>query len=687
MHLCNWLVSLFSEDPTHTFRLNVSSESEILKVSRLDGLTKLAVFRDDSQPCFEISPLLKRLTRLKELEFNGLGESELPHALVDLTSLRSVCIQHTELSEMPRMVDGLSSLRRIDASHNAICSLPKSLFRFPGLVSLVFAYNRLEEIPSELGAITSLRELGLWDNLVTAVPDSLGALSLLYTLDVSACQVSDLPVRCCWTSLRYLGFEKNILTTLPESLGLSVHLIELKAGSNLLVSIPDEVSKLTALHRLLLSANRLTSVPLQLGRLTGLVVLELRQNLLARIPSAIFELEALTRLEVQNNCISNISECKVEKFCDRQHRTTLLMARNARISQPLFKGPLSFPVLPGDNRLGFISEVMYPRYIASVIDEFLPDSGYDSKLSRALSQKLRNELKDLQESSAETYTCAVAGRFTLTRNVMQVGVAMYRASTLGKRVKIVLPKPWMWSHVSWAHGNDDGWTLLFQSIDDKRVDLYPIGDVEVHEEHQQEIPRETVDLMRMCTCMYKVFQFGSKMTELLEKAKHEIGWDDSKRALGIHVRRGDALGTDLSLAKTKLIGTVERWGSLLEEYLKYADEMCNRYGYNIIYLSTESQEEIDKAKKLRPQYQILSLNISRDFFPSVHTQTTEGTNFIEHLAMDDPSVVEPIVVSALLDLHFLHVCDGLVGSFSGFSQFAWYLMVGRLGYVPPHVCI
>lgn len=174
-------------------------------------------------------------------------------------------------------------------------------------------------------------------------------------------------------------------------------------------------------------------------------------------------------------------------------------------------------------------------------------------------------------------------------------------------------------------------------------------------------------------------KFGKGLERWLNEAKTEIGWDKYKRVFGVHVRRGDALSTSLGF------GTDQRSGSFLETYLHYADFIYQQYEFDTIYLTTKSQEEIEKARRLGPQ--ILSLDISCDFFPTTQIVTSTGTNFIEDYAKDEPSIIEQIVVSALLDLHFLQVCDGLVGSQSIFSQVAWYLMVCRLGYVPPFACL
>ncbi len=149
---------------------------------------------------------------------------------------------------------------------------------------------------------------------------------------------------------------------------------------------------------------------------------------------------------------------------------------------------------------------------------------------------------------------------------------------------------------------------------------------------------------------------------------------ENEPMLGIHVRRGDAATTDLRRAT--------RRSFLLEDYLSKADIICEQSDISVIYISTESEEEIERARRLRPQYRIFALHYDRSVFPRI----SETSTFIEDLALEDPTVIEPIIHSALSDLYFLQNCNAFIGTFnSEFSVLAWLLCIGTNGHLIPYI--
>jgi hypothetical protein len=85
---------------------------------------------------------------------------------------------------------------------------------------------------------------------------------------------------------------------------------------------------------------------------------------------------------------------------------------------------------------------------------------------------------------------------------------------------------------------------------------------------------------------------------------------------------------------------------------------------------------------LRPRYRFLWLPHDRSVFPRIG----EASGFIENVAFEDPSVIEPLVHSAIADLWFLQSCSAFIGTFnSEFSILAWLLCIGNNGHVIPYV--
>jgi hypothetical protein len=287
--------------------------------------------------------------------------------------------------------------------------------------------------------------------------------------------------------------------------------------------------------------------------------------------------------------------------------------------------------------------------------------------------------------------------FPIAKNVRLVATHLYRNSHRGLQTVIVPGnpeeerrlaergsqprfgvargdwKPWLWSRIprgqleSIGTNTDDvekGWPLYFRRIDAPSVDSpEPSG-----EPRPKRRPKRRVrNVLAMAQCNEFAFRPSPEVQCAIDAAKDAINWSPDRRVLGIHLRRGDAESRE----------HVE-----LTAYLAQADVICRRYGIDTIYLSTESEVEIERAKALRPQYQFLYLRHDREVFP----KKEETDLFIETRAFQDPSIIEPIVESALVELFFLKTSDAFIGTFnSEFSMLAWLLCIGDKGHLMPYV--
>ena len=164
--------------------------------------------------------------------------------------------------------------------------------------------------------------------------------------------------------------------------------------------------------------------------------------------------------------------------------------------------------------------------------------------------------------------------------------------------------------------------------------------------------------------------------------KRKMQWPgEDEQVLGIHVRRGDAATSDSGMDTPQ---KSTRKSFPLAAYLEAADVINSKYKINHIYLATESIVEINRAKRLRPQYNFLFLEHDRSIFPNI----ASSNQFIEDLAFDHPERIRALTMSAIFDLYFFCECHAFVGSFnSEFSLLAWLLTVGTQGYVVPYVSL
>jgi hypothetical protein len=179
-----------------------------------------------------------------------------------------------------------------------------------------------------------------------------------------------------------------------------------------------------------------------------------------------------------------------------------------------------------------------------------------------------------------------------------------------------------------------------------------------------------------------VFSPVDSILDQAESLKQKMRWPGkNEQVLGIHVRRGDAATSD---SDTNTPQKATRTSFPLAAYLDTADAIISKYKIRYIYLATESIEEIERAKRLRPHYNFLFLEHDRSIFPNI----ASSNQFIEDLAFDYPERIRAFIMSAILDLYFFCECHAFIGTFnSEFSLLAWLLAVGTRGYVVPYVSL
>jgi Leucine-rich repeat (LRR) protein len=207
----------------------------------------------------------------KNLALSGLGPTELPESLCQLTQLQSLDLSHNLLTALPELLCQLIQLQSLYLSHNRLTALPEWLGQLTQLQSLDLSYNRLTALPESLGRLTQLQSLNLGPNQLAVLPESLGQLTQLESLELSC----------------------NRLTTLPATLGRLTKLKGLLLSSNHLSALPDWIRALKCIRVLGLSENRFTAFPEGVCELGQLEVLAATRNQIAALPEGIRNLKSL----------------------------------------------------------------------------------------------------------------------------------------------------------------------------------------------------------------------------------------------------------------------------------------------------------------------------------------------------------------------------------------------------------
>ncbi|XP_056128378.1 volume-regulated anion channel subunit LRRC8D [Rhinichthys klamathensis goyatoka] len=220
------------------------------ELSDLAGsLVKLEIYNEGTR--LLVLTGLRRLTGLAEVQLNGCQLERLPSALLALTGLRILDLQHNSLRTLEELL-GLQHLRRLSGLRlacNQVLALPATVGVLRSLELLDLAQNQLRNLPSALFTLRRLRRLLLAGNLLEVLPAEVGALTLLSELDLSA----------------------NRLERLPKELfGSCVELRSLNVANNSLGSLPAGLGGLTQLSRLDVRGNSLEELPVELGSCFGL---------------------------------------------------------------------------------------------------------------------------------------------------------------------------------------------------------------------------------------------------------------------------------------------------------------------------------------------------------------------------------------------------------------------------------
>ncbi|KAF9557477.1 hypothetical protein CPC08DRAFT_668636 [Agrocybe pediades] len=270
--------------------------------------------------------------------------SKLPYALTMLD------LSYGKLSSLDDLVlSQLSSLRTLKLDHNSIRTIPESLGDLHWLEILSCTDNKLNTLPSTIGKLQKLKTLDAHNNSLTELPQSIWNCASLEKINVtsnfingwhdpptsnaqpdalvvmdgsglSAVQAHDLASRRPSTtsvgslnsvpplvhSLEKLYLGENCLTdNVIRPLMIFKNLRVLNMSFNEIQDLPPGFFRnMVFLEELYLSGNRLTNVPAEdFPRLTRLTTLFLNGNKLSSPPHEIGKVPSLTILDIGSNLL------------------------------------------------------------------------------------------------------------------------------------------------------------------------------------------------------------------------------------------------------------------------------------------------------------------------------------------------------------------------------------------------
>ncbi|XP_042249402.1 volume-regulated anion channel subunit LRRC8D [Thunnus maccoyii] len=215
-----------------------------------NSLVRLEIYNEGTR--LLVMTGLKRMFDLTELQLQDCQLERLPSALLALTNLRTLDLQHNNLRTLEELLS-LAHLRRLSClrlAYNRVLALPASVGVLRGLELLDLSNNQIQNLTPALFTLRRLRRLLLAGNLLEELPAEVKALQLLTELDLSGNRLESLPPELfsSCSELRILNVAHNSLSSLPRGIAALSQLCKLDLRSNSLEELPAELGCCSGLH-------------------------------------------------------------------------------------------------------------------------------------------------------------------------------------------------------------------------------------------------------------------------------------------------------------------------------------------------------------------------------------------------------------------------------------------------------
>ncbi|MDA0268168.1 MAG: leucine-rich repeat domain-containing protein, partial [Cyanobacteria bacterium] len=128
-----------------------------------------------------------------KLDLSGLGLTEVPEPIAQLTHLTVLSLSDNQITEIPEGISQLTNLSTLYLHGNQITEIPEGISKLTNLSTLSLFGNQITEIPEAISKLTNLSKLYLFGNQITEIPEAISKLTNLSTLDLSGNQITEIP--------------------------------------------------------------------------------------------------------------------------------------------------------------------------------------------------------------------------------------------------------------------------------------------------------------------------------------------------------------------------------------------------------------------------------------------------------------------------------------------------------------
>lgn len=232
--------------------------------------------------------------------------------------------------------------------------------------------------------------------------------------------------------------------------------------------------------------------------------------------------------------------------------------------------------------------------------------------------------------------------------------------------------PWLWARgrIPGNYKNIDGWKYYFDSFTD--TDKHNIIN---NQDIGLEPPNNLTLLFTYLSCIKYTFRFNEKYSQIMNEYKNQMSWPIDKKILAVQIRRGETCTKDGSMTDRPFYN--------LHKYIENIEKMLLVNHYDYIYISTDSDQEIEELHKLRPEWKLLYLPIDRKQFFRMKEEPVD----LEVFCTLEPDRIPFIVDTGLADLYFISQCQGYIStiSVSEFSRCGWFLQMATQRKLTPYI--
>ena len=250
--------------------------------------------------------------------------------------------------------------------------------------------------------------------------------------------------------------------------------------------------------------------------------------------------------------------------------------------------------------------------------------------------------------------------------------------------------PWLWARgrlENQNYSNIDGWQYYFKSFTNQHSPIITHSQIANSSSNSTPPPENLKLFFIYLACLKYTFQLQDNYIQIMNDYRKKMQWPEisSSKILAVQIRRGETCTKDGSKTDREFFP--------LSYYIDKIETLLRNNDYEYIYISTDSNEEIDKIKECKPKWKLLYLPIDRQQFFRMHDNANKNNRDL-HIATDledscrqYPDTIPFIVDSGLADLYFISICNGYISTIgeSEFSRCGWYLQMAEQGILTPYI--